>query len=277
MKRIGAAIAVLVISVGVAGCGESAPTASSGQDPAVQPASTDATPSVSSQTANVFRLLKARHESTSRAGGLYGSPAEAMPQVRYVVNGRAPISVADAYFVGDFVDVVAGKSFRWSEDSGSEVRHEVPFNSKDAQSSTVHVTFRVLRSIVDPSQKEELQPQFAKGQTVTIGLALGGQINVDAVRAEFKSVGTFAALLYRPSPVFDYDKTLWAVVEDGAFLAKVVNGRAVVFPALDGQKHDQPEQAYSVEADQLEKPSGEPKRFKYDSQNARYEPEGPSK
>lgn len=182
----------------------------------------------------VFENIRARHETASRGGSLYSSPVEAMPQVRYVIDGGEPISISDAYVVGEFVSAEAGKSFRWSEDAESETRHELDFNAKDAEVSTVHVTLAIERSIVDPNQPDEVHRSLNRGNSVTFGLALNAPVNLEAVTAEFEKTATLVVLLYQPSPVFDYEKGLWAVLEDGAFLGHAINDSAY-FPALDSE------------------------------------------
>lgn len=111
-----------------------------------------------------FDTLAARHQSIDRAGGIYSSLPEAMPQVRYIVDGRE-VSVADAYVVGEFVDVEPGRSFRWSRENDTEHRHETEFNAPQAQASTVHLTLRVERSIVDPDQPAAIKRAFDVGST----------------------------------------------------------------------------------------------------------------
>lgn len=194
-----------------------------------------------------FETLAARHEMADRVGGVYSSLPEAMPQVRYIVDGRE-VSVADAYVVGEFVDVEPGRSHRWTFENDTERRHETEFNAPEAQASTVHLTLRVERSIVDPDQPAAAKRAFAAGSTVRLGVALGARIDVEAVRERLSGL-TLAALLYDSSAVFDYDRSLWAVLEDGGFLG-VVEATTVTFPALDT--------AFGV--DQLERPGGPPIR-----------------
>ncbi|MBA2336771.1 MAG: hypothetical protein H0V96_03260 [Acidimicrobiia bacterium] len=180
----------------------------------------------------VFENIRARHEPASRAGGLYASLVEAMPQVRYVIDGGEPISIADAYVVGEFVSAEAGKSFRWSTDGDVEVRHELEYNATDAQASSVHVTLAIERSIVDPNQPEAVHRSLDPGNKVTFGLAFNAPVILEAVTAEFQTTPTLVALLYDSSPVYDYEEGLWAVLEDGAFLGQASDDSAY-FPALD--------------------------------------------
>lgn len=80
------------------------------------------------ESRGVFEEIQARSTMASRVGGLYGSIPEAMPQVRYIVSGDDPVSVADAYVVGDLVSVDSGRTFQWTVDpvTGEETRREVP-------------------------------------------------------------------------------------------------------------------------------------------------------
>lgn len=221
----------------------------------------------------LFENIMARHHATSRGGGIYASPVDAMPQVRYVIDGGQPISVADAYVVGNFVDAKAGASFRWTEDASEETRHALDFNAEGAQISTIHVTLRIQRSITDPNQPDAVRKGLSPGNDVTFGLALSAPVNVDAAEAELKALGQLVVLLYRPSPVFDYRDDLWAVLEDGAFLGHVRRG-VVEFPAFkdpEAVAHAEPA-SYAVE--ELEAPRGEPRAVTYDRNTGRYQPTG---
>ncbi len=84
--------------------------------------------------------------------------------------------------------------------------------SDEAVISTIHVTVDVTRSIADP--RAPLEPN-----QIVFGLALDAP--VDAARAELMSLGQVALLLYQPSPVYAYDPSVWAILEDGAFLGLV--------------------------------------------------------
>jgi hypothetical protein len=216
------------------------------------------------ESRGVFDVIRARSTMASRADGLYASVPEAMPQVRYLVNGSEPVSVADAYVVGSLVLVDSGRTFQWTIDpvTGEETRREVPFNTEvpsaeTSQASTVHLTLEIERSIVSPDEPESVRDGLKSGNTVRLGLTLGAQVNLDAVQAELRAVDSFAALLYRPSAVFDYDRDLWAVLEDGAFLGTISgDGTQVVFPALEGDGDRQA--SFTVE--ELERPRDEPIR-----------------
>jgi hypothetical protein len=77
---------------------------------------------------------------------------------------------------------------------------------------------------------------------------------------------TLVALLYEPSPVFDYDPSLWAILEDGAFLGRAsADDRKATFPALE------PDQQSTFSFEELERPSGEPIRVTYDANSGEVE------
>lgn len=199
-------------------------------------------------TPEAVGFFDARGDTASRVGGVYRSPAEAMPQVRYRINGRAPSSVADAYVVGDIVDVQPGRSHRWTFEGEDEVerRHELAFNAEDAQASTVHLVVRIVRSIVGPDVSDGVWRGFGAGKDVTLGLAMGAQVDVPALRESL--VGQpVAALLYGSSPVFDYDENLWAILQDGGLLGHVGDDGTVTF-----------REGSTVPLAELERPGGEP-------------------
>lgn len=226
----------------------------------------------------LFENIGARHDATSRGGALYESPLGAMPQVRYVIDGSEPISVAEAWVIGRVVSVEEGRSFRWTETGDEETRHEVEFNAPDAQVSTIHVTVSIERSIVDSNQPKTVHTSLAPGRTATFALALSAPVRLGAAEAELRASSQLGALLYRPSPVFDYAPELWAVLEDGAFLGQVRDG-VVEFPALDG--HDtgngdaEADGSHGPNFDvaQLEAPQRDgPISVTYDAESGRYKP-----
>lgn len=177
-------------------------------------------------TTAVADNLRQRAARADRIGGTYRSIAEAMPNVRYLVDGRREVRIADLYVVGTVADVEAGKAFRYQPVGGEDESTAVSYNSKEAQVGTIHLVVDVQRSITDGKTPEP------SGQ-VRIGLALDSPIDVEAARREFEGYGTLAFLLYRPSPVLDYGPDLWAVLEDGSFFAVVEESGTVEFLALD--------------------------------------------
>lgn len=208
-------LAVLAAAgVAVAGCGSDEPT---------------------TQSMSVIEHLTARHESASRGSPLYAEVDQAMPNVLYTIDGGDPVSVADAYVVGSVAQVTAGRSFTWSEGAEAEIRTELPFNDASALVSTVHVTVDIERSIVAASEPQDVAQSLQPGRQVTFGLALGSPVDLAAAEREVRGLGTLAVLLYHPSPVFDYDASLWAVVEDGAFLGVVDPEGIVSFPVIEAE------------------------------------------
>jgi hypothetical protein len=80
-------------------------------------------------------------------------------------------------------------------------------------------------------------------------------------------------LLYEPSPVFDYDPTVWAIGLDGGLLGTVQDGRTVEFPALEATsaRNGEPsKRKISFTTDDLEKPSGQVKKVTRDPKTGRY-------
>lgn len=175
---------------------------------------------------SVAELIADRTHAVSRAPVPYTSVIEAMPNVLYQVDGREELRISDAYVVGTIIDVQEGRSFRWNENSNSSERIEVPFNGEDAQVSTIHLIIRVDRSIIAPGQ-----PDIADS-SVTLGLALNAPVAIDAAREDLLKGGPVVVLLVRSSPVFDYDPTLWAILDDGEFLGNVPHDGSVSFPIL---------------------------------------------
>ncbi len=218
-----------------------------------------------------FTAIGERTGTASTTGGLYGDPVEAMPQVRYRIDGADDVSVADAYVRGRVVDVIEGRSFTWDLGDDVEVRRQLPFNSSEAMVSTVHLIVEIERSIVDSNQRQGDQEALSPGNSVVIGLALNAPADTEEIAKELMAKPGVAALLYTDSPVFDYDGGVWAVLNNGAYLG-LVSGDQVVFPNVTAKDapHDEPGNAqYSIEA--LEAPwDREPIEADYDPSSGRY-------
>ncbi|MGI8514251.1 MAG: hypothetical protein ACR2NT_03760 [Acidimicrobiia bacterium] len=147
-----------------------------------------------------------------------------MPNVIFVGPEGERDSVSDAVVVGSIVDVTPGVSFSWDE--VGTTRTELPFNDGKAMISTVHVTLKV-------DQQVAVSPGIELPANITFGLSLGPPVDVQAATAELKALGTVVVFLFEDSQVFDYDKSLYAVVEDGAFLGVVGPDGGISFPAMD--------------------------------------------
>lgn len=180
-----------------------------------------------SATPTVLDLIAQRTHAVTRAAVPYTSVLEAMPNVVYLVNGTDELRISDAYATSSVVAVDAGRSFYWKEDPDSSTRVEVPFNDDEAQVSTLHLTVAVERAIVAPGQ-----PEIANS-TISVGLVLNAPLDLDAARKELTGNGSVVVLLLvRSSLVFDYDPTVWAILDDGEFFGLVSSNGTVSFPAL---------------------------------------------
>lgn len=224
-------------------------------------------------------------------GGIFETPVRAMPQMRYIIDGGAPTSMANAYVVGDVVAVEPGASFRWTfqgeDGDGPEVMHELDFNAEDAQATTVHLVVRVERAIVDPDQDDDVHEAVSVGSTVTLAVFLGAAIDLESVRSELLEQPTrLAALVNEGTTLFDYAEDLWAVSMDGEYLGRVRDD-LVEFPAEryeggpeepEGGFYTQPEgpdgpRVFTVPIVVLEAPqTGGPEAFTQDPGSGWYRP-----
>lgn len=139
---------------------------------------------------------------------------------------------ADHIASGEVLEVVAGRSFTWDlvdeNGEGSETRRELPFNDKDAMSTTVHVTLEVSAA-TSKHEKRLVEPS-----TVQFGLALGPQVDVDLIEQDLIGLGTLAVLLFEDTAVFSYDEQIHEVFLGGGAIGVVDDRGNVVFPALAG-------------------------------------------
>lgn len=225
---------------------------------------------LASQDSDVFASIQERHAVASRADGIYDTPRDAMPQVRYIVNDETEY-VSDAYVLGKLLTVEPGRSFRYDRAESSSTTTEVDFNAPNAEVSTIHLVLQIKRSIVAPDQYEDIIQDLSPGNEVTLGLALAAPVNVEAVKKDL-STETLAALLYKPSNVFAYDENVWAILQDGAYLGKVNGSETVTFSGLDSPGPGGDDAPREVSTRELERPhTGKPKKFKFDAKKARYD------
>ncbi|MFN2485139.1 MAG: hypothetical protein ABR609_00725 [Acidimicrobiia bacterium] len=172
---------------------------------------------------SIVSQLASRNAMGSRER-TYDSVLELLPNV-VIVGPEGPLgSASDAVVVGSIVEVSPGVSMKWDE--VGTTRTLLPFNDAQAMSSTVHVTLQGDQ-VVGVGSGIELPAQ------VTFGLVLGARVDIEAVSAELKGLGTVVPFLFKDSAVFDYDKSLYAVVEDGGLLGVVGADGKITFPAMD--------------------------------------------
>lgn len=211
---IGCAFAVVLASITV-GCGSSS----------------DAT-DASSDHARSYTIdhLKARMSAFTRLAPVYRSADELLGNVRFVRGGEEAQALTDAVVVGTIVDVAPGYGFADPATGATGERIgdgiQVPFDSEDALWRTVHLTLNV---------DEVLSGEIPNGtEQIRVGLAIGN-VNTDEahIRDGLKALDRTVWFLQQGSPVFAYDHSLYADIEDGRLIAQVTPDDRLAFPMLE--------------------------------------------
>jgi hypothetical protein len=135
---------------------------------------------------------------------------------------------ADSVVVGSFTEVTPGRGFSWTlSPTGEEQTHEHEYGAEEAWINTVHAIFAV-DEVLASARGSEVRP----GSTVSVGIAIDNAVSATQGTSELAGLGTVVLYLVK-SPVFDYQPELYAILEDGAFLATVSPQGALSYPLLD--------------------------------------------
>jgi hypothetical protein len=155
----------------------------------------------------------AQHLRLRSAGGdravWYADIDEAMPSAQN--EGRFTGGSTDLVVTGRFTAAEPGLGFvdNLDPDPGERGSTPVSFDDTSAQWRSLHLTFVVDRVLGGAARN---------GDTLHVGLAVSGGTDSSTFLREATLLGQVVVFLHR-SPVFDYDKTLWAIVADGGMLA----------------------------------------------------------
>ena len=167
-------------------------------------------------------LFRAQSEGVSRApNGLYKTLREAMPDVQYLLDGK-DLRASELFVNGTVVTVEPGRSFRWEFSGDVESRVAVDNDDPTRQVTTYHLTVSIEGVVSGPNVERP-------GKELTVGLAVNGFLSAKSVEA---LLGSRVAMILVHSTVFDYDPTLWAILQDGELLGLVAANGTVSFPLL---------------------------------------------
>ena len=164
----------------------------------------------------VDQLLNRRVASTRTQP--YDSFSDLLPNHTYRMGEGPEFRMSDVVVLGSLGAVAAGKAYS-AEESPRGV--EIDFYSSEAAWRTYHVQIKV----------DKVLAGSLRGDAPTMGLALGGDADIDGVTKDLRDLGKVVVLL-RPSPVFDYATGLLGSTEDGAFIGQVDASGRVTFPVL---------------------------------------------
>lgn len=174
-----------------------------------------------------------REYATHRIGTTGTSALELRRYARLIdlldnVSFRSPSGprqpLTDAVVVGRIVSTSMGRAFDDGEDGGTvaEPSTEVPWDDPRSDWKTVHLIVEV----------DEVISGSAPGQ-IMVGLSLGAATDDRVVRAGLSRMGTLLLFLqHGRSPVFDYDRSVFADVEGGRLIALLDDRGRITLPML---------------------------------------------
>ena len=177
-------------------------------------------PGCSSPTSEVslVEALRSRHQ-VADAAAPYRDVAELLGNTTYRIGSLSPVARTEAVVRGRVTDVGEGRAFEAEgEDSPGGTR--IQFDDPQAQWRTFHAVVEVAEVI-----------SGSAADTITVGLALGPDLEVETVRRDLVGLGELVLFLDR-SPVFAYDVGVHGTVGDGAFLATLDSQGRMGLPVL---------------------------------------------
>lgn len=186
----------------------------------------EADPSAAQQAAArtaVVDNLAARIAMTAGFPPLYQSPLELLPNVKFKVDSAPAEALSDAVVTGRITEVEPGVS---QVSSGEDSVALADFEDCRAMARTLHL---------EVSVDEELGPTDVSG-SVRVGLAIGASVDPNEMMAGLESLGQVLLFLSAESAVFDYDPSLYRILENGALLGVVGADGRVEFP-VQAQLH----------------------------------------
>lgn len=163
--------------------------------------------------------LRARTEG---GGGCrpYDSLDDLLGNARFRFGEAAPEALTTAVVTGHFQSVAPGRAFTVAggDAPGGQA---VDFDTDGAVWKTVEARFTVDHVV---------SGRLAVGEEITVGLALGPDVDPRRVERDLRALGRTLLLLDK-SPVFAYDPSLYGTAEGGSLLAVVAEDGRLSLPA----------------------------------------------
>lgn len=145
----------------------------------------------------------------------YDDITDLLPNVEYTSSkGQRPI--ADAVVVGKIVDVQPGVGFDQDELADESRIVQTKFEDPLADYVTAHLVVDVF---------DRLGPGKSVSDRITVGLAMNSAADLERIRPDLLSMQSSVFFLVSNSPVFAYDPSLFAIVQDGEMLTEVKDGQ----------------------------------------------------
>jgi len=162
--------------------------------------------------------LRAGLENIDRAAPYHRHLEDLLPNRRYQIGAEKEFVLSERVVVGEFVGGAPGKGFRGTGAT-------LGFHDKSAAWRTMHLKFRVDEDLAGDGPNP-----------VTVGL--GVDTDWERARDGMMSLGR-SVLFLSPSPVYAYDPSLLAIVEDGAMIATIDSDSRLALPLIREERASQ--------------------------------------
>lgn len=167
--------------------------------------------------------LRARHELGATAK-TFRDVAELLMNTKFATGEATAEPVTDAVVRGTVVDVAPGRAFT-VEGPDAPDGTLTDFDDASASWRTFHLTVNVVETLSGSTS----------GNLITVGVAFGPDTSLERVRADMEALGE-VVLFLNHTPVFNYDKSVYGTVGDGAYIAPIDSAGTLTLPALDPQE-----------------------------------------
>ncbi len=164
--------------------------------------------------------VSAIEQLTARSNGalrmrVYDTIDELLPNVTYRTPTGEEGPLTAGVVVGTIVEVAHGKAFVDGERGSTQVAYDDP----DTDWRTLHMTLDVDETLGGPTRDR-----------VVVGLSMGTGSDPDKIGRGLKDLGRVLIFLGRPTAVFDYDPSVFAMVDGGGLLATIDQAGEIHLP-----------------------------------------------
>lgn len=177
----------------------------------------------------LYDVVRSRLDSVAWVPAPYGSLDDLLGNVRYRTDSPAAAAATDLDVVGNVISVEQGRGYRAAKPGDDPARvlgdgFEVGFEDPAALWRTLHLKIRVTEVLSGDGARP--------GDLVTVGESINGPASTDADRAVrgFEAVGRAVWFLESGSPVYAYDRSVYAVSRSGGLLAPVDGEGTISLP-----------------------------------------------
>ena len=211
--RIGVGVLIaLTLSTGVA----TVVNLQAGEASTGPTASATATTDPSSATEYVFSL-NAERRDFSNAKTREKTLSDVLPNHLFAVGDAEPVPLGTGIVFGTISEVTPGAAYI----DGVDGTDSVAFTSEDADWRVVVLTVEV----------ESALGEVSGSSSVSIGMVVDGDDDIDRVFEGYRSMGQVVAILNGPGK-YEFDSSVYSVRQNGGLLGLVSPTGSISFPAI---------------------------------------------